>query len=112
MKENFKLRFNNDIPVQSKSTPLLSIYMLICMVYTLFGMIWFALLNVLKDKKKLSNKLQYFLVYYVAKLFSKKNTQHSLNDTFKHFLILDEDQNKKDIIKKVNSEDKINVDNT
>jgi hypothetical protein len=71
-------RFSNDIPVQSETVPLLSVYFLACMIYSLCGMIWFAAYNNLKDTASLPDKLEYLLIYYIAKIVSIKKTRNQL----------------------------------
>jgi hypothetical protein len=75
-------RFSNDIPVQSETVPLLSVYFLACMIYSLCGMIWFAAYNNLKDEISLPETIQKILVKYIARLFSSKKTRNQLVRTF------------------------------
>lgn len=50
----FELRLSEDVPSQSDSMPLFNIYFLGCMFFSLFAMIWFFVMSILHDEKKLN----------------------------------------------------------
>ena len=49
----FKLRLSDDVPVQSDYIPLINVYFTLCMSISLFAMIWFSIIQILKERKKL-----------------------------------------------------------
>ena len=55
----FKLRLSDDVPVQSDSVPLINIYFTLCMMTALCAMLWFSLMNILRENKKLPGPLLY-----------------------------------------------------
>ena len=52
------------------------------MIFTLCGMIWFSVLNNLKEEKSLPDKVQKCLIYCVAKALSSRKTQDQLILTY------------------------------
>jgi hypothetical protein len=47
------VRISNDIPVQSEYLPLITLYMLMSMIYTLFAFVWFIIADHLSKTKKI-----------------------------------------------------------
>jgi len=77
----FKLRLSDDVPVQSESIPLINVYFILCILYSLSSMVWFSLLNNLKEQKPLSNFFRQFLIQYVCFLMCIRT--NNKNDTNK-----------------------------
>jgi hypothetical protein len=48
-KKNFHAK---KVPVQSDSVPLINIYFTVCIVFSLASMVWFSILNNLREKSK------------------------------------------------------------
>jgi len=51
----FKLRLSDDVPVQADSVPLINIYFTLCMSFSLTAMVWFSIMNLLRERKKVPN---------------------------------------------------------
>jgi 5-hydroxytryptamine receptor 3 len=48
----FKLRLSDDVPAQSNTIPLINIYYFLCMTFSLASMIWFSIIDYLRERKK------------------------------------------------------------
>lgn len=64
----FSLRLSEDVPSQSDSVHLISLYLTVCMFFSLSAMTWFAVVNKLREKKRLPYWLRWFVLNYVSKL--------------------------------------------
>ncbi|CAF0711272.1 unnamed protein product [Brachionus calyciflorus] len=62
----FKLRLSDDVPVQSDSVPLINVYFTLCMTFSLTAMIWFSIVNLLKEKKHLPEFCRIFVIKYLC----------------------------------------------
>lgn len=79
----FLLRLNDNLPTQSDSLPVLSTYFIICMVFTIMGMIWFSTLNKMKEKKLLPTPIKYFIVYCLTLCFCRAKTRKLIKRSLK-----------------------------
>jgi hypothetical protein len=57
----YKLRLSDDVPVQSDIVPLINIYFILCMFFSLSAMVWFSLKNIMIDKKRCPTNLKCFV---------------------------------------------------
>ena len=64
----FKLRLSDDVPVQSDSVPLVNIYFTICMSFSLAAMIWFSIVNVLRENKRVPCFVRKLVLNYMIYL--------------------------------------------
>lgn len=62
----FKLRLSDDVPVQSDSIPLINIYFTLCMTFSLTAMVWFSIVNLLKERKKVPNCCKLLVLRYIC----------------------------------------------
>ncbi|CAF3732486.1 unnamed protein product [Adineta steineri] len=62
----FSLRLSEDVPSQSDSVHLISLYLTICMLFSLAAMTWFALVNKLREKKRLPYFLRWLALDYIC----------------------------------------------
>ncbi|CAF4396596.1 unnamed protein product [Rotaria socialis] len=62
----FSLRLSEDVPSQSDSVHLISLYLTICMLISLLAMTWFAIANKLREKKRLPYWLRWFVLNYLS----------------------------------------------
>lgn len=62
----FKLRLSDDVPVQSDSIPLINIYFTLCMTFSLTAMVWFSLVNLMKERKKVPNFCKILVLKYIC----------------------------------------------
>jgi hypothetical protein len=62
----FSLRLSEDVPSQSDSVHLISLYLTICMFFSLSAMTWFALANKLREKKRLPYWLRRLAIDYIS----------------------------------------------
>ncbi len=81
----FLLRLSDDVPVQSDSIPLINIYFTLCMSFSLSAMIWFSLMNIYKEEKKIPRLVRIVVLKYLccimcAKTFNKVSTPCCAND--------------------------------
>jgi len=51
--------------VQSDSIPLINVYFTLCTSFSLFSMIWFSIVNHLRERKQLPICLRYLILKYV-----------------------------------------------
>lgn len=77
----FKLRLSDDVPVQSDSIPLINIYFTLCISFSLTSMIWFSILNNIRERKKISKKLINFILNYICLLMCN-NLDDDLEDYY------------------------------
>lgn len=61
----FKLRLSDDVPVQSDSIPLINIYFTLCMSFSLTAMIWFSIINKLKEFKHVPKFIRFIVINYI-----------------------------------------------
>ena len=64
----FSLRLSDDVPSQSDSVHLISLYLTVCMFFSLSAMTWFAITNKLREKKRLPHWLRWFALNYLSYL--------------------------------------------
>ena len=62
----FSLRLSEDVPSQSDSVHLISLYLTICMFFSLSAMTWFAIVNKLREKKRLPYWLRWLALDYIC----------------------------------------------
>ncbi len=62
----FSLRLSEDVPSQSDSVHLISLYLTVCMFFSLSAMTWFAIVNKLREKKRLPYWLRWLALDYIA----------------------------------------------
>ena len=86
---NFILRLNDSLPSQSDVVPLLSIYFIMCMIFSITGMIWFASLNKIKEKKWMPKILKYFVAYCLAFVFCMPKTRKELKNAINGNQVID-----------------------
>lgn len=72
------LRISEEVPVQSESIPLLSIYFTACMGFSLLVILWFTILNRLKRKVNLPKFIAYFIIFYLAKFLTSYQMRERL----------------------------------
>ena len=75
----FKLKLSDTVPVKSDTISLISIYYMICMLYSLTAMIWFTLVFMWKEKKKLPTFIRK-VVFKFFTLFVIKQEQQDENN--------------------------------
>ena len=64
----FKLRLSDDVPVQSDNIPLINNYFTMCMTFSLSAMIWFSMMNKLREKPNVPNCIRYIVLNYICYL--------------------------------------------
>ena len=62
----FSLRLSEDVPSQSDSVHLISLYLTVCMFFSLSAMTWFAIVNKLREKKRLPYWLRWLALDYIS----------------------------------------------
>ena len=62
----FSLRLSEDVPSQSDSVHLISLYLTGCMFVSLSAMTWFAIANKLREKKRLPHWIRWFALNYLC----------------------------------------------
>ena len=62
----FSLRLSEDVPSQSDSVHLISLYLTICMFFCLSAMTWFAIASKLREKKRLPYWLRWLAIDYLS----------------------------------------------
>jgi hypothetical protein len=62
----FSLRLSEDVPSQSDSVHLISLYLTVCMFFSLSAMTWFAIVNKLREKKRLPYWLRWLALNYIS----------------------------------------------
>lgn len=62
----FSLRLSEDVPSQSDSVHLISLYLTVCMFFSLSAMTWFAIVNKLREKKRLPYCLRWLALNYFS----------------------------------------------
>ena len=66
-------RLSDDVPVQSDSIPLINIYFTLCMSFSLSAMIWFSLMNIYKEEKKIPRLIRIVVLKYLCYIMCAKN---------------------------------------
>jgi len=83
----FKLRLSDDVPAQSDSIPLINIYFTLCISFSLASMIWFSIIEYLKDKNRsqlsLSQLSRTIILNYLMKLMFITREELIKSDFFK-----------------------------
>ena len=69
----FSLRLSEDVPSQSDSIHLISLYLTVCMFFSLSAMTWFAFANKLREKKRLPSWIRWLALKYIARLVCANN---------------------------------------
>jgi len=62
----FSLRLSEDVPSQSDSVHLISLYLTVCMFFSLSAMTWFAVVNKLRETKRLPYWLRWLALDYLS----------------------------------------------
>lgn len=71
----FYFRLNDNLPVQADTLPVLSLYFMLCMVFCIVGMVWFTVLNKMKERKNISKLIRYFIAYFLAYFLCSSETR-------------------------------------
>ena len=79
----FSLRLSEDVPSQSDSVHLISLYLTVCMFFSLSAMTWFALANKLREKKRLPNWLRWFALKYLSWIVCARSMHRKARRTLK-----------------------------
>lgn len=79
----FSLRLSEDVPSQSDSVHLISLYLTVCMFFSLSAMTWFALANKLREKKRLPNWLRWFALRYLSWIVCGQSMHRKARRTLK-----------------------------
>lgn len=73
----FKLRLSDDVPPQSDAIPLINIYYVGCMAFSLSAMVWFFIINLMRENieqnKKIPNCIRYLVLRIICVLLCTKN---------------------------------------
>ncbi|UJR22238.1 hypothetical protein I4U23_025299 [Adineta vaga] len=69
----FSLRLSEDVPSQSDSVHLISLYLTICMLFSLSAMTWFAIANKLRERKRLPHWLRWLALDYISVIVCAKS---------------------------------------
>ncbi|CAF0757373.1 unnamed protein product [Adineta ricciae] len=69
----FSLRLSEDVPSQSDSVHLISLYLTICMLFSLSAMTWFAVVNKLREKKRLPYWMRWLALDYISVIVCAQN---------------------------------------
>jgi hypothetical protein len=69
----FSLRLSEDVPSQSDSVHLISLYLTVCMFFSLSAMTWFAIANKLREKKRLPHWLRWLALDYISWIVCAKS---------------------------------------
>ncbi|CAF0848709.1 unnamed protein product [Didymodactylos carnosus] len=77
----FSLRLSEDVPSQSDSVHLISLYLTVCMCYSLLAMTWFAFTNKLREKKRLPHWIRWLALDYVAYVVCATNMHRKAKRT-------------------------------
>lgn len=73
----FKLRLSDDVPVQSDSVPLVNIYFTICMTFSLAAMIWFSMINLMRENKRAPGFIRHIVLNYICYIMCSKYSNSS-----------------------------------
>ena len=85
----FKLRLSDDVPVQSDSIPLINIYFTLCISFSLASMIWFSIVNYLRENKPLPQWIRYIITKFITRLICAHKLQNNkLNGVLKFKTII------------------------
>jgi hypothetical protein len=80
----FSLRLSEDVPSQSDSVHLISLYLTVCMFFSLSAMTWFALVNKLREKKRLPYWLRWLALDYICWIVCATSMHRKAVRTGKH----------------------------
>ena len=69
----FSLRLSEDVPSQSDSVHLISLYLTVCMFFSLSAMTWFAIVNKLRERKRLPYWIRWFALDYISWIVFARN---------------------------------------
>ena len=76
----FKLRLSDDVPVQSDYIPLINIYFTLCMSISLFAMIWFSIIQILKDRPRVPYLVRIFVTFFLSWAINKEALDEYTNE--------------------------------
>jgi hypothetical protein len=79
----FSLRLSEDVPSQSDSVHLISLYLTVCMFFSLSAMTWFAIANKLREKKRLPHWLRWFALNYLSYIVCASSMQRKAKSMIK-----------------------------
>ena len=79
----FSLRLSEDVPSQSDSVHLISLYLTVCMFFSLSAMTWFAIANKLREKKRLPYWLRWLALDYISWIVFATNMQRKASRNLK-----------------------------
>ena len=68
------------MPVQSETIPLINIYFTLCISFSLASMVWFSIINLLRDAKPLPNCIRCFVLKFLCCLISNQVTTNCQNN--------------------------------
>ena len=75
------------MPAQSDSVPLVNIYFMMCMAFSLSAMIWFSMINKLREMKVTSIKCRKITILYLSYIVCRKKERDLLiKSYFKFFM--------------------------
>jgi len=80
----FSLRLSEDVPSQSDSVHLISLYLTVCMFFSLSAMTWFAIVNKLREKKRLPHWLRWLALDYISWIVCATSMHRKAVRTGKH----------------------------
>ena len=114
----FKLRLSDDVPVQSDSIPLINIYFTLCMTFSLTAMVWFSIVNLLKEHKKVPNCCKILVLRYICYIMCIKvdknihqfsNKKKKIVSSEKREILISENSKRKFSIKSCNKRSKFKL---
>jgi hypothetical protein len=68
------------VPVQSDSIPLINVYFSLCIGFSLFSMLWFSIVNYMKDECALPKCLKKLLLKKYTPVMSVIRIKKSVNE--------------------------------
>ena len=60
------------MPVQSDTIPLINVYFTLCMGFSLSAMIWFSVMNLLREHKKVPKFFRFIVLNYICYIMCVK----------------------------------------
>lgn len=79
----FSLRLSEDVPSQSDSVHLISLYLTVCMFFSLSAMTWFAVVNKLRETKRLPYWSRWLALDYLSWIVFATNMRRKANHLVK-----------------------------
>jgi hypothetical protein len=81
----FKLRLSDDVPAQSDTIPLINVYYILCITLSLASMIWFSIIDYLKNRTEPLSKISRTIILkYLCKILFIKH--HLLTKSILDFI--------------------------